>query len=441
MGRLPVVASLALAAAGCASPWPPPRSRAAEPIFRLAAERPAPPPAPALPTRSAGNPAISIEIRVDGGDGRTVVAPRLATWHGQRANVSVFNEIAIVRDFDVEVDGDSFIADPAIGIVQEGVVLDMTARPSSTPGRTALAYEVRTAHLRRPVETFPVRGPSGDPLFVQTPTLDRSGAAGVRPVEHGVWSLLARIPGAGDEPLSILARVEEIRFEGEPVPIGEVLPEGFAEEAALAAEEPEPERERRPRAPVLVPPSFLHGRGESLPKRAAEAPLPEAPSGHLEIRAVVLRTEFEPGSVAEAHAVAGPLSGAEPLARTDLHLATGLVPGARAECLLQESFVKDYRLQAAGRTATADPEVGEQLSGLAAEVEEGGALRLTWVATPSWETFTFDPAGDGGRLALEIPSSTTHEARVVPGEGTRLVVLARLADGRSAAVLVRFRSE
>ncbi|HEU4394431.1 MAG TPA: hypothetical protein VFS92_02630, partial [Planctomycetota bacterium] len=78
------------------------------------------------------------------------------------------------------------------------------------------------------------------------------------------------------------------------------------------------------------------------------------------------------------------------------------------------------------------------------EVEEGGALHLTWNSTPDWQRYQFTPDANGAtgrRLALEIPTATVREARVVPTQGTRLVVLSRLEDGRSAGVLVRFRAD
>jgi hypothetical protein len=45
---------------------------------------------------------------------------------GVRANIAILNQQAYIRDFDVEVAQAAFIADPKIGVLQSGVVLDVT---------------------------------------------------------------------------------------------------------------------------------------------------------------------------------------------------------------------------------------------------------------------------------------------------------------------------
>ena len=49
-----------------------------------------------------------------------------STNPGRRAHMAVINQQAYIRDFDVEVASASFIADPKIGVLQSGVVLDVT---------------------------------------------------------------------------------------------------------------------------------------------------------------------------------------------------------------------------------------------------------------------------------------------------------------------------
>ena len=435
MDRRLAVATLALAASGCASPWPPPRSREAAPLYRLACTEPDPKyPAsrgPSEETAKAGNSGrvpyandgplvgLSVEIRVDGQDGRSVVAPTLLTVPGRPSSVEVFEQLAYVRDFDVERKDDAFIADPVIGILQDGAVVEVTALRDGAGGATTLAWEVRTAEVRRPLETFPARDLSGAEMTIQLPSLHRADAAGVRRLEDGVWSLLARLPDAGGRPFSVLARVKPVR-----------LNDGREDDGSAEAAD-------GGRATTVF-------EGDSLPARAARGEIGDAAPGLLEVRGVVLRTDLAAGSVVEAEAASRALDGAVPLDPADFGVATGLVRGARACCLLQESYLKDYAIEGVGGLATADPEVGEQVSGLVAEVEEGGALRLTWNSTPDWQRYQFTPDADaaaGRRLALERPTATVREARVFPAEGTRLVVLSRLEDGRSAGMLVRFRAD
>ena len=431
MDRRLAVATLALAASGCASPWPPPRSREVAPLYRLAPEGTVRFGKPALPQRSASASApaaaskegplvgLSVEIRVDGEDGRSVVAPTLITVPGRPSSVEVFEQLAYIRDFDIERKDDAFIADPVIGILQDGAVVEVTALRDGAGGATTLAWEVRTARVRRPLDVVPARDLSGAEMTIQLPTLHRADAAGVRRIEDGVWSLLARLPDSDGRSFLVHARVQPMR-----------LTDGREDDGSAEAAD-------GGRATAAF-------EGDSLPMRAARGEIGDAVPGLLEVRGVVLRTDLAAGSVVEAEAAARALDGAVPLEPADLGVATGLVRGARACCLLQESYLKDYDIEVGMGGATADPEVGEQVSGLVAEVEEGGALRLTGSSTPDWQRFQFTPAegaATGRRLALEIPTPTVREARVVPAEGTRLVVLSRLEDGRSAGVLVRFRAD
>ena len=435
MDRRLAVATLALAASGCASPWPPPRSREVAALYRLTCTEPDPNyhtskrgPGEVARSGSSGRVpyandgplvGLSVEIRVEGDDGRGVAAPTLITVPGRPSSVEVFEQLAYVRDFDVERKDDAFIADPVIGILQEGAVVEVTALRNPAGGSTTLAWEVRTARVRRPLDTFPVRDLDGREMTIQLPTLHRADAAGVRPVEDGVWSLLARLPDADGRSFCVHARVKPIRLTDGREDDGSAEAADGGRETAVFE-------------------------GDSLPARAARGELDDSAPGLLEVRGVVLRTDLAAGSVVEAEAVARALDGAVPLDPADLGVATGLVRGARACCLLQETYLKDYDIEGSGSLATADPEVGEQVSGLVAEIEEGGALRLTWNSTPDWQRYQFTPDADaatGRRLALERPTATVREARVVPSEGTRLVVLARLEDGRSAGVLVRFRAD
>jgi hypothetical protein len=328
----------------------------------------------------------------------------------------VFEQLAYIRDFDVERKDDAFIADPVIGILQDGAVVEVTALREAEGNSTTLAWEIRTARIRRPIDTFPARDQQGHAMTIQLPTLHRADAAGVRPVDDGVWSLLARLPDADGRPFSVLARVKPVRVDDGRED------DGSAESADAG------------RADAVF-------QGDSLPARAARGELDESASGLLEVRGVLVRTDLAAGSVVEAEAVAGALDRGEPLEPADFGVSTGLVRGARASCLLQESYLKDYDIEVGGGVATADPEVGEQVSGLMAEVEEGGALRLTWASTSSWDFFHTSWAPNMRPLAIEVPTASVRQALVVPAEGTRLVVLSRLEDGRSAGVLVRFRAD
>jgi len=83
-----------------------------------------------------------------------VMAPELTVFNTERAYVSVINEVSFLQDFDVDVANTAFIANPTIGVLQEGVVLDV--KPTISYDRKFVTLDVRAsvATLERPIPTF-----------------------------------------------------------------------------------------------------------------------------------------------------------------------------------------------------------------------------------------------------------------------------------------------
>ncbi|MGK0220448.1 MAG: tetratricopeptide (TPR) repeat protein, partial [Planctomycetota bacterium] len=54
-----------------------------------------------------------------------VTAPRIQVHNNSRANLSVLNQVAYVKDFDVEIAQAASIADPIVDVIQDGVILDV----------------------------------------------------------------------------------------------------------------------------------------------------------------------------------------------------------------------------------------------------------------------------------------------------------------------------
>ncbi len=83
-----------------------------------------------------------------------LTAPKLTAFNTQRANITMVNQIAYVRDYDVEVAQAAAIADPIMGVIQDGLVLDV--RPTVSNDRKYITLELRptVANLIRPVPTF-----------------------------------------------------------------------------------------------------------------------------------------------------------------------------------------------------------------------------------------------------------------------------------------------
>jgi type II secretory pathway component GspD/PulD (secretin) len=81
-------------------------------------------------------------------------APKLTAFNTQRANITMVNQISYVRDYDVEVAQAAAIADPIMGVIQDGLVLDV--RPTVSNDRKYITLELRpcVATLVRPLPTF-----------------------------------------------------------------------------------------------------------------------------------------------------------------------------------------------------------------------------------------------------------------------------------------------
>lgn len=110
-------------------------------------------------------------------DATEIMSPILTVYNTQRSYVSIINEVSFLQDFDVDVANTAFIANPEIGILQEGVVLDV--RPTISYDRKYITLEVRTsvANITRPIEEFETTlGGFTDAVTFQLPRLEVQNA-------------------------------------------------------------------------------------------------------------------------------------------------------------------------------------------------------------------------------------------------------------------------
>lgn len=87
-----------------------------------------------------------------------VNAPALSTHPNQRANVSVINQVAYVKDYTIEIvePNRQEIADPQIAVINEGIVLDVRATPMAGE-ELGLDLQLSNSKLVRPIRTKKVR--------------------------------------------------------------------------------------------------------------------------------------------------------------------------------------------------------------------------------------------------------------------------------------------
>ena len=105
------------------------------------------------------------------GRGELLMAPRLTAFNTQRANLTVVDQQSYIKDFDVEVAQSAYIADPVIGTIQSGVVLDV--RPTISNDRKYITLELRPtiATLVRFRDFNTSLGASGREVTFQIPEL------------------------------------------------------------------------------------------------------------------------------------------------------------------------------------------------------------------------------------------------------------------------------
>ncbi len=88
-------------------------------------------------------------------DAQIVSAPRITVYDGQKANVSVLNQVSYIQDYDVEVtkDGKS-VADPVVGVLQEGTVIDL--KPTCAADGKVIDFDFTGtfAAIQRPIPEF-----------------------------------------------------------------------------------------------------------------------------------------------------------------------------------------------------------------------------------------------------------------------------------------------
>ena len=119
-----------------------------------------------------------------------VTAPRILVHNTARANLSVLNQVAYVRDYDVEIAQAAAIADPIIGVIQDGVILDV--RPTVSADRRFITLEMRPtiAQLKRPIVERPTTLGTQNSVTIQLPEVEFQKVRTTIPIPDGGTVLL-----------------------------------------------------------------------------------------------------------------------------------------------------------------------------------------------------------------------------------------------------------
>lgn len=102
-----------------------------------------------------------------------ISAPIVSVYNTQRAAVTVVNQVSFVQGFDVDVANAAFIADPNIGVVQEGIVLDVRPTISFDRKYVTLDVQATVASLVRPIREISTNlGGNTDQVTFSLPQLN-----------------------------------------------------------------------------------------------------------------------------------------------------------------------------------------------------------------------------------------------------------------------------
>lgn len=124
-------------------------------------------------------------------DAEIVNSQLVTILNRERGHVAVINQTTYVRDFDVEVAQASFIADPKVDVIQDGIVLDVQPVIQHDRKYIILNLNPTVAELTRPIPTFTTSlAGSTLPVTLQLPNLTVTSFATTAKVPDGGTVLL-----------------------------------------------------------------------------------------------------------------------------------------------------------------------------------------------------------------------------------------------------------
>jgi type II secretory pathway component GspD/PulD (secretin) len=145
-----------------------------------------------------------------------VTSPRLLVFNTARANLAVLNQVAYVKDFNVEIAQAASIADPIVDVIQDGVVLDV--RPVVSADRRFIMMELRptVAVLQRPIEEVNTSLGSQNAVSIQLPQVDIQKVRTTVPMPDGGTVMLGGLKVSEKKDMTsgvpILSKIPLVRF-------------------------------------------------------------------------------------------------------------------------------------------------------------------------------------------------------------------------------------
>jgi hypothetical protein len=146
---------------------------------------------------------------------RILSAPSITIYEGKDARLTIANEISYVSSFDVESQGDAFLADPVVSVVAEGFEANVTVDRADVGPKYLATVKLDCRHIDRPIPEERIAVAVGTtPLRVQRPVVSAQGIETRVPLADGGSVLLASMDAAIGElpgPILVWVTVEEAR--------------------------------------------------------------------------------------------------------------------------------------------------------------------------------------------------------------------------------------
>lgn len=145
-----------------------------------------------------------LKALVEHDDVSSLFTPGLEVWPLTSGHVAVIDQTAYVRDFDVKVAKSSFIANPIVDVIKDGISIETAVYPLED-GAIGLSLDVSVADLQRPIQIVETTLPGTTmKVKVQLPNVKTTQLEAAFELQPGSIAVLAPPPLAGTRHLFVV---------------------------------------------------------------------------------------------------------------------------------------------------------------------------------------------------------------------------------------------
>jgi hypothetical protein len=119
-----------------------------------------------------------------------LAAPRLTTFDGQKANISILSQTSYVKDYEVrKAESGNTVVAPIVEVIQDGLVFDFLGTRDGAGETVGLELTATVADLKRPIAEFHTVL-AGQEVTIQIPELTVSRVTGNLRLADGGWGIV-----------------------------------------------------------------------------------------------------------------------------------------------------------------------------------------------------------------------------------------------------------